>query len=245
MFTGIIKELGIVSKIINKAVDLEIEISSSQLIRNLKAGDSVSVNGCCLTVKQYSKSTFTCDVSSSTLKNTSFKYVKTGDMVNLEDSLTPADKIGGHFVSGHTDCSVKILAISKISSSNSYKFKIEMLSELLPYITPRGSISVDGISLTVTEAVADYFSVTIIPYTYNSTNLKFKKILNYVNIEVDLISRYIAQILINSDLINTNYNLSNRDSKNLRDKSTFLSNYLKESKDKTLKEKLLKYGFYK
>ena len=120
-----------------------------------------------------------------------------------------------------------------------------MLSELLPYITPRGSISVDGISLTVTEAMADYFSVTIIPYTYNSTNLKFKKILNYVNIEADLISRYIAQILINSGLINTNYNLSDRDSKNLGDKSTFLSNYLKESKDKTLKEKLLKYGFYK
>ena len=240
MFTGIIKELGIVSKIINKAVDLEIEISSSQLIKKLKAGDSVSVNGCCLSVKQYGKSTFTCDVSSSTLKNTSFKYVKTGDMVNLEDSLTPVDKIGGHFVSGHTDCSVKILAISKISSSNSYKFKIEMLPELMPYITPRGSISVDGISLTVTEAATDYFSVTIIPYTYNSTNLKFKKILNYVNIEVDLISRYIAQILINA-----NYNLSNRDSKNLRDKSTFLSNYSKESKDKTLKEKLLKYGFYK
>lgn len=235
MFTGLIKELGKVARIINKGKDIEIEIESTSLAKTAKTGDSISVNGCCLTVKSVSNNSFSFDVSFNTLKNTAFKFAKTGDAVNLEDSLTPTDKLGGHFVTGHIDAAGKIQNISKIS--NSYKLKIELPPEILPYIIPKGSVSLDGISLTITETGKDYFCVVIIPHTFTCTNLKFKKAGSFVNIEVDLISRYIAHILKYQNYL-TNNVAGNMFIHDKKAKPTDLKNNL-------LKESLKKYGFIK
>lgn len=235
MFTGLIKELGKVARIINKGKDIEIEIESTSLAKTAKTGDSISVNGCCLTVKSVSNNSFSFDVSFNTLKNTAFKFAKTGDAVNLEDSLTSTDKLGGHFVTGHIDAAGKIQNISKIS--NSYKLKIELPPEILPYIIPKGSVSLDGISLTITETGKDYFCVVIIPHTFTCTNLKFKKAGSFVNIEVDLISRYIAHILKYQNYL-TNNVAGNMFIHDKKAKPTDLKNNL-------LKESLKKYGFIK
>jgi len=182
-----------------------------------------------------SNNSFSFDVSFNTLKNTAFKFAKTGDAVNLEDSLMPTDKLGGHFVTGHIDAAGKIQNISKIS--NSYKLKIELPPEILPYIIPKGSVSLDGISLTITETGKDYFCVVIIPHTFTCTNLKFKKVGSFVNIEVDLISRYIAHILKYQNYL-TNNVAGNMFIHDKKAKPTDLKNNL-------LKESLKKYGFTK
>lgn len=236
MFTGIIKEIGKINKIINKGKDIEIEIESKALIKNIKIGDSISVNGCCLTAKSFTSNSFTSDISFNTLDSTTFKYARIGEIVNLEDSLTPTDKLGGHFVTGHVDSTNKILKISKIGSS--YKLDIELSPETLPYITSRGSISIEGISLTVTEAGKNYFCVVIIPHTFTSTNMKFKKVGDYVNIEVDLISRYIAHILKNYNYHSINHLIQEENIQNENNKSIELRN-------KLLNERLKKYGFIK
>jgi len=235
MFTGLIKELGKVTRIINKGKDIEIEIESTSLAKTAKTGDSISVNGCCLTVKKVGNNSFSFDISFNTLKNTAFKFTRTENAVNLEDSLAPTDKLGGHFVTGHIDAAGKILNISRIS--NSYKLKIELPPEILPYIVPKGSVSLDGISLTITETGKDYFCVVIIPHTFACTNLKFKKAGSFVNIEVDLISRYIAHILKYQNYLNNNItgNMS------VQDKKAKLT----DIKNHSLKESLEKYGFIK
>ena len=222
MFTGIIKELGKLNKIINKGKDIEIEIASSKLIKRIQTGNSISVNGCCLTIKACNDRSFSCDISFNTLNTTTLKYLKIGNIVNLEDSLTPEDKLGGHFVSGHIDCVSKILKISNVGRS--FAINLELPPEILPFVAHKGSIAVDGISLTVSEAGEDYFSVVIIPYTFENTNLYYKKIGDLVNIEVDLISRYIAHFLETRQIE--------------KEKST-------ELKNKLLREKLEKYGFTK
>lgn len=122
MFTGIIKETGKIIKIKNSVSAKEIEVQSYSLIKTLETGDSVAVNGCCLTVKKINKSSFLCDISFSTLNSTSFKFAKIGEVVNLEDSLLLKGKLGGHFVTGHVDSTARILKIIKIG--NSYKIKV-------------------------------------------------------------------------------------------------------------------------
>jgi len=236
MFAGLIKELGKVTRIINKGKDIEIEIESTGLAKTAKTGDSISVNGCCLTVKRAGNNNFSFDISFNTLKNTAFKFTRTGDTVNLEDSLAPTDKLGGHFVTGHIDVAGKILNISKIS--NSYKLKMELPPEILPYIVPKGSVSLDGISLTITETGKDYFCVVIIPHTFTCTNLKFKKAGSFVNIEVDLISRYIAHILKYQNYLNNNVT----GDMFVQDKKTKPAD---DIKNHLLKESLEKYGFIK
>ena len=193
MFTGIIKEIGKVNKIKDSSKNKEIEISSTDFIKTMNVGDSIAVNGCCLTVKKLNINSFLTDISYNTLNFTTFKFLKTGESVNLEDSLSPNSKISGHFVAGHIDCTAKILKITRIG--NSYRLEIKTPEQILPYITPKGSIALDGISLTVAESTKNSFSAAIIPYTFNNTNLKFKKAGAFVNVEIDLISRYIEQIL--------------------------------------------------
>jgi len=216
MFTGIIKETGKIKKITDKVHDIEFEVSSSVLLKDVKTGDSIAINGVCLTVKSFNGDSFAFDVSSNTLAHTNLGGLKTGDMVNLEDSLTPSDKLGGHFVSGHIDCTAKISHIEK--TGRAYEITFELPIEAAPFITKRGSVAVDGISLTVTEAAGDSFKVVIIPHTFENTILGNKRAGSSVNIEVDILARYIAN---------------------------YLNNKQKTSgeKDRILKEKLEKYGF--
>ncbi|MCJ7472773.1 MAG: riboflavin synthase [Actinobacteria bacterium] len=217
MFTGIIKETGTIKKITDKVQDIEFEVSSSLLLKDVKTGDSIAINGVCLTVKSFNRDSFTFDVSSNTLAHTNLGELKTGDKVNLEDSLTPSDKLGGHFVSGHIDCTARITSIGKIGRA--YEITFDLPSEAAPFITERGSVAIDGISLTVTEVTGDSFKVVIIPYTFENSILGSKGTGSSVNIEVDMLARYIA-----------NY-LNNKNQKTSGEK------------DRILKEKLEKYGF--
>ncbi len=219
MFTGIIKETGTIKQITDKGQDIEFEVISSVLIKDVKTGDSIAINGICLTVKSFDGDSFTFDVSSSTIAHTNLAELKTGDKVNLEDSLTPSDKLGGHFVSGHIDCTAKVIGIEK--TGRAYEITFDLPSEAAPFITERGSVAIDGISLTVTEVAGDSFKVVIIPHTFENTILGNKSTGSSVNIEVDMIARYIANYLNNK---NNNQKTSGE-------------------KDRILKEKLEKYGF--
>ena len=219
MFTGIIKETGIIRKIINMGQDIEFEVSACRLLEGAGIGDSVSINGVCLTVKSFNEEGFTFDVSSNTLTHTNLMHLKAGDRVNLEDSLTPVDKLGGHFVSGHIDCTVKIIDVQQ--TGRAYEMTFELPIEIAPFIAERGSVAIDGISLTVTGVARDSFKVVIIPHTFENTVLGSKGTGSFVNIEVDMLARYIANYLKN---INNKQNTS-------------------ADKDRILKEKLEKYGF--
>lgn len=216
MFTGIIKETGTIRKIIDKVQDIEFEVGSSVILKDVKTGDSIAINGVCLTVKGFDGNSFTFDVSSNTLAHTNLGELKTGDRVNLEDSLTPSDKLGGHFVSGHIDCTTRITSIVK--TGRAYEITFDLPSEAAPFITERGSVAIDGISLTVTEVTGDSFKVVIIPHTFENTILGSKGTGSSVNIEVDMLARYIANYLNNKQKTS-------------------------DEKDRMLKEKLEKYGF--
>ena len=223
MFTGIIKETGKVIKV-NKIRDgIEIEVSCNLMIKEISEGDSVCVNGVCLTVKKSTENSFFSDISFSTLSSTSFKDIKPGSEVNLEDSLKLGDRLGGHFVTGHIDCTTDMLEIEK--HGDFYRIKFRSPEKILPYIAQKGSIAIEGISLTVENVEDMFFSVVVIPYTFNNTTLGSRRQGDEVNLEVDLIARYVSRFISQIDPKKT-------ENKNI-------------NKDKILKEKLIKYGFYK
>ncbi len=222
MFTGIIKETGTIKRIISRDEDIEIEVSGRRLAEDVKIGDSISVNGICLTVKSCKGKSFSFDISSNTLNNTDLGSARAGDIVNLEDSLTPGDKLGGHFVTGHIDSVNKILDITR--TGRSFVVTLGLDPGIRPFLAPRGSIAINGISLTVIEVTGNSFKVVVIPHTYKNTNLMHKKTGDRVNVEVDMLARYIVNHL---------------DGRDLPAKKSI------QEKDKILKEKLDKYGFTK
>jgi len=219
MFTGIIKETGKISKIKDSKDYKELTIGCRLLTMDMKIGDSIAVNGCCLTVTGFDKEHFTCDISFSTINSTTLANAKIGELLNLEDSLTAIDRLGGHFVTGHVDGVVKIVKIVKIG--NAYKLDIIPPTDLFPFLAQKGSAALDGISLTIAQSKKDLVSFAIIPHTFENTNLKFKKAGDLLNIEVDMIARYIGQLLKNPEMENS-----------------------KEKEDR-LREMLIKYEFYK
>ena len=223
MFTGIIKETGKITDIKESPESKELVISCSLIRPGLCIGDSVAVDGCCLTVKRLTREGFTADISFSTLNSTTFKQIRPGEAVNLEDSLKLSDKLGGHFVMGHIDTTIKFLGIEKIGSS--FKLTLELPQQYYANIAAKGSVAVDGISLTVAETGRDFFTAAIIPHTYENTCLKIKKPGELMNLEVDLISRYINRLMRSPE--DENNNIS------------------KQQSDEILKEKLIKYGFFK
>jgi riboflavin synthase len=200
MFTGIIKELGVVKSIARKGLSLELAIQA-KLAVNLKPGDSVSVNGICLTItdianSDYAKASldkgeFKADAVAETLKKTTLGSLKIRDRVNLEPALTANQPLGGHFVNGHVD-GVAIIR-SKIQKEGASIFEFSLPSEirrLSKYIVEKGPVAVDGISLTVVEAKTSSFTVSVIPFTIQNTTLGFKKTGDRVNVEVDIIAKY-------------------------------------------------------
>jgi riboflavin synthase len=219
MFTGIIKETGKISRIKDSKDCKELTVECRLLTKDMKIGDSIAVNGCCLTVTGFNKEHFTCDISYSTINSTTFVNFKTGELLNLEDSLMIGDKLGGHFVAGHIDSVVQIVEITIIG--NAYKLDIAPPQHLLPFLAQKGSAALDGISLTIAESNKDLVSFAIIPHTFENTNLKFKKAGDFLNMEVDMMARYIGQLLKNPEIENS------------------------KEKDDHLKEILVKYEFLK
>lgn len=189
MFTGIIEEMGIVKSIKNNAITIE----ADKIFDDLKLGDSVAVNGTCLTISSFSNKIFKADITLETLSRTNLGDLKSGFKVNLERALTLSKRLGGHIVSGHIDGVGVIKNISK--NDRDIILKIEVPMSLMKYIIEKGSVAVDGISLTVAEVNKNIFSIAIIPHTFKETILYYKKEGDKVNIENDIIGKYVEKLL--------------------------------------------------
>lgn len=189
MFTGIVEEVGKVKSIVQRGKARIFTISSKKLLNEIKVGDSVSVNGVCLTVFEKGKDSFKVEAVEETIKKTNLGELKVGDPVNLELALKLGERLGGHIVQGHIDTTGMVKSIKKLE--NSWIFEIKFPSEFRKYLIPKGAIAVDGISLTIAELDRDKFKVSIIPYTFDNTNFKFRKVGDRVNLEFDLFGKYI------------------------------------------------------
>jgi len=219
LFTGLILEMGEISSFKKRSGGAILSLKANEAASTAKKGDSISVNGVCLTVVSKNNNTLSFDLSEETLRCTNLGSLKTGNIANLEPSLRPDSKIGGHFVTGHVDGVAKIVKIVKIG--NAYKLDIIPPWRLFPFLAQKGSAALDGISLTIAHFKKDLVSFAIIPHTFENTNLKFKKAGDLLNIEVDMIARYIGQLLKNPEMENS-----------------------KEKEDR-LREMLIKYEFLK
>jgi riboflavin synthase len=192
MFTGLIEEVGRLKKI---GRDL-IEISCRKILSDAKVGDSISVNGLCLSIVKIFPDALAFHVSPTTVRNSRFSpgQMRAGEAVNLERALTVNSRLGGHIVSGHVDGTAKIISIKK--QGKDYFFEFLHPKDLKYFIVPKGSVCIDGISLTISAVMSSSFEATIIPQTFNSTNLKDKKPYDNVHIEADIFARYIHHILL-------------------------------------------------
>jgi riboflavin synthase len=189
MFSGIVSNVGMIDQIIRKDRGAILTVRAGEGFGTFDLGESIAVNGVCLTVRDSTEDTFTVDLSTETISRTCFKNIEEQASVNLERSLTPSDKISGHFVSGHVDCIGGLTSIDHKSGEIIFRFVYPV--EYTPCIIDKGSIAVDGISLTTFSCVGNEFSVSIIPFTFSHTNLASKKMGDTVNIECDMIGKYI------------------------------------------------------
>lgn len=193
MFTGIVAAMGCVRRLTRREEDALLEIDTSLDIGEVRIGDSIAVSGVCLTVTKKSGGAFQADVSAETLSRTTLRTAAAGDRVNLEPALRVGDRLGGHIVLGHVDCVGRILEKTPRSGSVVFGFEIEPRFER--YIVAKGSIAVDGISLTVNRCEKNIFYVNIIPHTAGETTLGFKKASDAVNIETDILARHLEKLL--------------------------------------------------
>lgn len=194
MFTGIIEAVGKILKLEQKSSGYSIIIDVATLdMEDVKLGDSIAVNGTCLTVTAFSSNQFTADVSSETVKRTKLATNRVGDAVNLEKACTANTRLGGHIVSGHVDGIAKVTSMK--SSGNATDYWLEAPSGLAKYIAEKGSVTVDGISLTVNEVQGEKFRLTIIPHTAEQTTIQNWQQSSLVNLEVDLMARYIERLI--------------------------------------------------
>ncbi len=193
MFTGIVEELGVISAIRRSHEGGKITIKAEKAIEGTNVSDSISVNGVCLTVVDVSTDRITMDILKETLDRSTLAKASVSDKVNLERSLLPSSRLGGHFVFGHVDCRGRIVEVNRAGRDWLFKFSVDQ--DLMPFIAPKGSIAVDGISLTVVETVGSTFTVYMIPHTYEKTTMQFRKPGDDVNIEVDMLARYVHQAI--------------------------------------------------
>lgn len=195
MFTGIIEEIGIVKEFSKSGQNalITVECKKAGVNGGTQIGDSIAIDGVCQTVVRLDKNTFSAQVSAETLNVTTFSKLKNGSKVNLERALTLNTRLGGHIVSGHVDGLAKITNIQKIADF--YNIKIEVEKELTKYIVKKGSITVNGISLTVADISSSEISIAVIPQTFENTNLNSLKSSDYVNIEVDILAKYVEKLL--------------------------------------------------
>ncbi|BAU29070.1 riboflavin synthase alpha chain [Aneurinibacillus soli] len=193
MFTGLIEEVGALASIRRAPEAAVLAIRAQTVLKGVKIGDSIAVNGVCLTVTSYTRETFTADVMPETLARTGLGQLSPGDPVNLERALAAGERFGGHFVSGHVDGTGMIA--SRKPYGNAVLFEIQAPDAALRYIIPKGSVAIDGISLTVVAVTDDTFTVSVIPHTLAQTVLMHKQAGSAVNLECDMIGKYIERFL--------------------------------------------------
>ncbi len=193
MFTGIVEEMGIVRTIQGLGRDKRITVQCSTVLDELKPGDSIAVSGACLTVTGNSKDSFTADVSAETLSRTTLGRLVSGGAVNLERAMQAGGRFGGHMVQGHIDCVGTVVKFDK--SGEGKEMWVEIPDEYIAYIAPKGSVTLDGISLTTVRVEGNRFSVALIPFTLGHTTLGNIKKAEGLNVEVDIIARYIKRLM--------------------------------------------------
>src|SRR3989339_820316 len=193
MFTGIVEEIGVISSIVRKGVSCRFVISLKKQFKDILKGESIAVNGVCLTVVEIGRNGFAADISEETLKTSTLSRFKIGQKVNLERALALNSRLGGHMMTGHIDGVSEI--VDKIARGNGYELFFKVPAKLNKHIVPKGSVALDGISLTVANIFKEGFSVMIIPHTAQYTTLSQNQIGDKVNLEVDILSKYIEGLL--------------------------------------------------
>ena len=198
MFTGLVEEMGKIVNISKKATGLGITIKGDKVVEKIKIGDSIAVNGVCLTVTEFSGNTFIADVMYETIERSGLKRITAGETVNLEKSLTLTTFLGGHLVMGDVDSEAEIMSIVPKGIAKLYKFQLEEKHrQNIKYVVEKGRVTIDGASLTVidTDDALGTFSVSLIPHTLENITLGKKKAGDFVNIETDLFGKYVEKIL--------------------------------------------------
>lgn len=195
MFTGIIEEVGRVLSIAQHSGNRRLTVSSPQLVKELKTGDSIAVSGVCLTAVDIKSDSVGFDLAAETWLRTSFSRIKPGALVNLELPMRADGRFGGHIVQGHVDGTGKFLALDPIADADDFWLRIEIPPDLARYVISKGSLSIEGISLTVAKIEGKRVTVAIIPHTVEHTNLKSLKPGDPINLEVDLIAKYVEKML--------------------------------------------------
>ncbi len=193
MFTGLIEEIGEIKSIEKGANSARITIKATKVLKDTKIGDSINTNGVCLTVTEFNKDSFSVDVMAETIRRSNLGKLKSGSTVNLERALMASDRLGGHIVSGHIDGIGNVVELLK--EDNATWVSVETAEDILKYIVHKGSITIDGISLTVAYVDAQKFKVSIIPHTKGETTLLNKNIGDEVNLECDMLAKYVEKLL--------------------------------------------------
>lgn len=194
MFTGIIEETGSISAILRNGNSIRLTVHADKILQDMKTGDSIAVNGICLTATGFTASTFTADVMHETIVRTSLSHLRHGSIVNLERALSVNGRFGGHIVTGHIDGTGTIIKME--SDTAAMWYTVKTTSKIMGYIVEKGSIAMDGISLTVAKTARDSFCVSVIPHTMEHTALVSKRIHDTVNLENDYIGKYIEKFIL-------------------------------------------------
>ncbi len=194
MFTGIVETVGTLAALTPKGADISIQVYSGSLdMSDVKLGDSIATNGVCLTVVAMTSNSYSADLSVETLKKTGFAHYKVGDRVNLEKAMLPTTRFGGHIVSGHVDGVGEIVEKNRVGRA--IEFWVAIPSDISKYVAEKGSITVDGISLTVNDLRKNAFKLTIVPHTSSQTTIDEFQVGRKVNLEVDVMARYLERLV--------------------------------------------------
>ena len=189
MFTGIVEEVGVFAKI----SDIGMTVRATKVTEDLKLGDSIAVNGACLTAVSFDRTEFSVDLSPETMRRTSLDQLSVGGPVNLERALLASDRMGGHIMQGHVDGTGRVMSTKR--DGDSTVFRIRVPKRLQRYIVEKGFVAVDGISLTVVKRGASSFTLAVIPYTLKNTNLASLSVGDRVNLEADILAKYVESLL--------------------------------------------------
>ena len=189
MFTGIVEEIGTINNLVNSVLTIHAE----KVLTDIKLGDSIAVNGTCLTVVNFTASKFSVDLAPETLRRTTFGDLNPGDTVNLERALSANDRFGGHMVQGHVDATGRVISIR--DEGDSSIFRISNPKRLKPYLVEKGFIAIDWLSLSIVKALTSSFTLSVIPYTRINTNLRDQRIGGKVNLEVDILAKYVENLM--------------------------------------------------
>jgi len=193
MFTGLIEEVGTVAAVRTGNRSTRLQIAAPQIAKQTRTGDSIAVNGCCLTLASRRGNDLTFDLLEETIARTNLKKLRRNDQINLERPLRADGRLGGHFVQGHIDCASPILAFDK--KDVDFRLEVSLPAEFASYVAPKGSIAVNGISLTAAEVLPGSFVAWIIPYTKEHTNLDGAEADDLVNLEFDILAKYVERML--------------------------------------------------